>query len=351
VPSLRWGVIGTGWIAERFVQSLQAHTTQRVVAVGSRTAGTAARFAAAAGIPVAHGSHEALVADPDVDVVYVATQHQAHRAGALLAIGAGKHVLVEKPLGLNAVEAQEVFAAAAAADVLCLEAMWTAFLPRFDVVRQVLDAGILGDVRTVLADHGERFDPPHRILEPAQAGGALLDLGSYLTALATWTLGPATHVYATGEATASGVVGQAAMVLTHAGGGRSVLHTTILGRTPMSAALVGTAATLTLPGPFFMPGDVVLTSADGTRTVTWTDPQPIRHGGLYHSAVEVAQRLDEARLDSPLLPAADVVAALQALDEVTRQIAMTPHDASADASDDASADASDDALNGKGTTP
>ena len=202
VPSLRWGVLGTGWIASRFVASLQASTTQRVVAVGSRTQASADAFAAAFSIERAFSPVDALVADPDVDVVYVATPHHLHREGALLAIEAGKHVLVEKPIGLNAAEAQEISAAAAAAGVFCMEAMWTLFLPRFDVVRQVLEAGLLGDVRTVLADHGEHFDPPHRILDPAMAGGSLLDLGTYVTTLATWALGPATRVQASGSMTA-----------------------------------------------------------------------------------------------------------------------------------------------------
>jgi predicted dehydrogenase len=134
VPALRWGVLGTGWIAERFVHALRTSTTQQVVAVGSRTQASAERFAGAAGGLTAHGS------------------------------------------------AEEVSAAAATAGVLCMEAMWTLFLPRFDVVRRVLEQGVLGDVRTLLADHGERFDPPHRILDPALAGGSLLDLGCYLTA-------------------------------------------------------------------------------------------------------------------------------------------------------------------------
>ena len=116
----------------------------------------------AAGALTAHGSPEALAADPGVDVVYVATPHQAHRASALLAIDAGKHVLVEKPLGLDADQAEEV----ATAGVFCMEAMWTLFLPRFDVVRRVLAQGMLGDVRTVLADHGERFDPTPSRLRP-----------------------------------------------------------------------------------------------------------------------------------------------------------------------------------------
>jgi predicted dehydrogenase len=274
------------------------------------------------GVATAHGSPEALVADPGVDVVYIATPHQAHRAGALLAIAAGKHVLVEKPLGLDAAQAEEVSAAAATAGVFCMEALWTLFLPRFDVVRQLLEQGVLGDVRTVLADHGERFDPPHRILDPAMAGGSLLDLGSYLTALATWALGPAQDVYASGEMTPSGVNGQAAMVLTHGGGARSVLHTTLLTRTPTVAVIGGTAATLTLPGPFFKPGDVVLTSADGGRTVTWPESEPIGHGGLYHSALEVALRVSAGELQSPLRPPADVVSGLRALDQVSRQLGV-----------------------------
>jgi predicted dehydrogenase len=316
-------VLGTGWIASRFVASLHEHTTQRVVAVGSRTPESAAAFAVTHSIDRAARGVEELVTDPAVDVVYVATPHHLHREGALLAIEAGKHVLVEKPIGLDATEAQEISTAAAAAGVFCMEAMWTLFLPRFDVVRRVLDAGLLGEVHTVLADHGEHFDPPHRILDPGMAGGSLLDLGTYATTLATWALGPATRVQAVGSMTPSGVNGQAAMVLTHAGDATSVLHSTLLTRTPTSATIAGTAATLTLPGPFFMPGDVVVTSADGSRTVTWTDPEPIGHGALYHSAVEAARCIGDGLRASPLHDAASVRANMLALDEVTRQLGIT----------------------------
>jgi len=322
VPVLRWGVLGTGWIADRFVASLHAHTDQQVVAVGSRTQDSATAFARAHGIASAHGDHTALVEDPAVDVVYVATPHAAHRSGALLAIGAGKHVLVEKPLGLDAAEAAEVSAAALAAGVFCCEALWTVFLPRFDVVRQVLQQGLLGDVRTVVADHGEQFSAPHRILDPAAAGGSLLDLGSYCTALATWVLGAAHRVQATGEDHPGGVNGQAAMLLDHAGGARSVLHTTLLTRTPTTAAIAGTGGLLTLPGPFMMPGDVVLTSPDGRRQVTWTDPAPLGHGALFHSALEVAVRVGRGELTTPLRPVEDVVAGLSALDEVGRLLGV-----------------------------
>ncbi|WP_432506319.1 Gfo/Idh/MocA family protein [Kineococcus arenarius] len=323
VPALRWGVLGTGWIAQRFTAALAASTDQRVVAVGSRGRASAQRFAGAAGVEVAHDSYEALLADASVDVVYVATPHHTHRDLALLAVEAGKHVLVEKPLGLDAAQAQEVAGAAAARGVFCAEAMWTLFLPRFDVVRQVLDRGLLGDVRTLLADHGEHFEPGHRILDPALAGGTLLDLGSYLTALATWALGPAEAVHASGEDAPTGVNGQASALLAHAGGRQSVLHTTLFSVTPCTAVIAGTDATLVLPGRFFTPGDVELRAADGRLLDRWSDPEPGDHGGLHHQATEVAACIGAGRTSTPLRPAADVVAGMRALDEVAARLGVS----------------------------
>jgi predicted dehydrogenase len=176
-PALRWGVLGTGWIAERFTGSLRRNTRQQVVAVGSRSVASAKEFADRAGIGRAHGSYADLVADPEVDIVYVATPHNFHHEHALLALDAGKHVLVEKPIALNAAQATEVAARAAERGVYCAEALWTFYLPSYDVIRQLLDDGVLGDVRTVLADHGEWFPETHRILRHDLAGGALLDRG------------------------------------------------------------------------------------------------------------------------------------------------------------------------------
>jgi predicted dehydrogenase len=199
-PPLRWGVLGTGWIAGRFTGSLRRNTRQQVVAVGSRSVASAKAFADEAGIGRAHGSYDDLVADPEVDVIYVATPHNHHHRHALLALDAGKHVLVEKPIGLNAAEAAEIAERATERGVFCAEALWTFFLPRFDVVRQLLDDGVLGDVRTLMADHGEWFPDTHRILRHDLAGGALLDLGTYPLAFASWVLGEPERIMAVGQA-------------------------------------------------------------------------------------------------------------------------------------------------------
>ena len=314
-PVLRWGMIGTGWIAERFVAALQRHTRQQVLAVGSRERERAAAFAASHAVPRAHGSYEALVADADIDVVYVATPHPAHLACARLALEAGKPVLVEKPLGINASEAAEIARLAEDRGLFCMEALWTFFLPRLDVVRQLLEAGAAGEVRTVLADNGEAFAAGHRILRADLAGGPLLDLGTYPVALATWVLGEPARVLATGRPHPAGVNGQVAAILTDRHGNEAVLHTTLFSKTPTSATIAGTEATITLPGPFYMPGDIELTTADGASQLRYSEPR-VAHDALHFEAAEVARCIAEGRAESPLRPLADSVATLRVMDEI-----------------------------------
>lgn len=152
-PALRWGVLGTGWIAERFISTVQRNTRQRIEAIGSRGADRSATFAARFGVPRSYGSYEELVADPALDVVYVATPHNAHLAGARSALEAGKHVLVEKPLGLNAAQAIEIARLAADRGLFCMEALWTFFLPKFAAeVARCVSAGRLESPIRPLAD-------------------------------------------------------------------------------------------------------------------------------------------------------------------------------------------------------
>ena len=320
-PALRWGVLGTGWIAGRFVRSLQHHTRQRLLAVGSRDPARSAAFAGDHGLARAYGSYEQLVADPDLDVVYIATPHPAHQPCARLALDAGKHVLVEKPLALNAAQAATIARRAADRRRFCLEALWTFFLPKFDVVRQLLEAGSLGDIRTVQAEYGEWFAAGHRILRADLAGGPLLDLGTYPLSLATWVLGAPERVLAAGQPHPAGVNGQAAAILADARGNQAVLHTTLFSDTPTTATIAGTSGTLTLPGPFYQPGDLLLTSADGDRQLSFTEPRTA-HDALHFEAAEVARCIAEGRLESPIRPLAESILTLEVMDEIRRQIGV-----------------------------
>jgi predicted dehydrogenase len=314
-PSLRWGVIGTGWIADRFVASLRQHSSQQVIAVGSRTLESALSFADRHALAAAYGSYEELVADGDVDVVYVATPHNAHLPVALLSLGAGRHTLVEKPLGATADEARRIAAAAEAAGVFCMEAMWTAFLPKFDVIGQLLDSGALGEPLSVVADFGEWFAEGHRILDPALAGGPLLDLGTYLVAFALDVLGPVDRVQATGDRVPTGVLGQVGALLDHSAGGRAALHTTLRSNTPTTAVIAGSDATLVIDGPFYQPGGFTVTPRDGGRSLRY-DEQPIAHQALHLQAAEVARRIMAGDTGSPLRPLASSVRTLEVLDAI-----------------------------------
>jgi len=319
-PALRWGVIGTGWIAERFVAALQRLTTQRVVAVGSRTHASARAFADRFGLPHAHGSYEDLVADPEVDVVYVATPHNRHRPHAGLALEAGKHVLVEKPVTLNAAEARELADLAAARGLFCAEALWTLFTPKFDVVRQVLDAGVLGEVTTVIGDFGERFEADHRIQRHDLAGGPLLDLGTYPLALTGWVLGAPTEVVARGVDAPSGVNGQVGVLLSYASGALGVVHTTILAGTSTGLTIAGPEATLTMPGGFPSPGPFSVLRTDGSR-LEHTEPR-IAYDGLAYQAAEVARRITAGETETPVRPLAESVATMALIDEIRRQLGV-----------------------------
>jgi predicted dehydrogenase len=319
-PPLRWGVLGTGWIAERFVAAMHAQTRQRVYAVGSRSRATADRFAARVGAPTAYDSYEALVADPRVDVVYVATPHNVHHPHARLALQAGKPVVLEKPMGLSAQQCRDLEALARERGLFLMEAMWTLFLPKLDVVRQLLTDGALGDVHAVLADLGEHFGPEHRIWRADLAGGPLLDLGTYPLMLATWVLGAPAGVSATGTFAADGLNTQVAAVLRTSRDQLAVLHTTQLGNTPTTATVQGSVATLELDGPFYQPGGFTLRGTDGT-VLRWEEER-VAHAALHFEAAEVARRVVAGEGGSPLRPTADTITTMAVMDEVRRQLGI-----------------------------
>lgn len=324
-PALRWGILGTGWIADRFAAALRRHTRQVVQAVGSRRLETAQAAAARWGAGTAYGSYDAVVADPAVDIVYVATPHNHHLLGALLAIEAGKHVLVEKPVGLTAAEARRIDEAARAAGVFCMEALWSLFLPKYDVIRQILDEGVLGEVHTVLADMGEWFDPDHRILRADLGGGPLLDLGTYPVTLATWVLGRPDAVAAAGTAAPSGVNGQLAASLRWGERATAQLFCSVLTDTPNTATIAGTRARITMDRFFYRPGGFELYGrTDGGDRFTGTalrwDEEPIDHQALHFEAAEVARRITAGETGSPLRPFADTIATLEVMDAIRERV-------------------------------
>lgn len=321
-PPLRWGVLGTGWIAGRFIAALRGHTRQVVQAVGSRSQPGAERFAAEHGVARAHGSYAALLADPTVDVVYVATPHNHHLDVALAAIAAGKHVVVEKPLGVDAAEAARIATAARAAGVYCVEALWTLFLPKFDVLRQLLADGVVGRPLSVVADTAEWFPAEHRIRRADLAGGPMLDLGTYPTMLATWVLGEPADVAALGAPSDSGVQAQFGAVLRGADGGIASLYSSIDVLTPTGASIGGSLGDIVIEGPFYMPGPFTVRDRSGGQLV-WDEPA-IAHEGLHFEAAAVAWDIAQGRLESAIRPLEASIATLRTMDRITATSTSTP---------------------------
>jgi predicted dehydrogenase len=320
-PVLRWGIMGPGGIARQFTAALQDYTGQRIVAVGSRNQARADEFARTWSIPTAHGSYVDLLADADVDIVYVATPHTEHHACALAALATGKHVLVEKPIGVNSAQATEIAEAARAAGLFAAEAMWMKFLPKFDVIRQLVDDGSLGRIHTVIADHGQYFTSDHRIYDPTLAGGPLMDLGTYPVALAHFVFGEPESVLASGQLATPDLNGQVSAILTHPGGNQASLHTTILGDTPCTAVIAGDEATLTMPGVFYRPGPFTVSFHDGT-TLHHEEERVTDGYGLHFSAVEAAHIIAENGGDSAVHPISAATATLAAIDDIRRQLGI-----------------------------
>lgn len=313
-----WGILGPGGIAGAFARDL-AVGGHRLVAVGSRDQSRADRFAETHGIPKAHGSYEALVADPDVDIVYVATPHSLHREHALLAIEAGKHLLVEKAFTTTGDDAQAVVDAARAKGVFVMEAMWTRFLPTMVAVRERIAAGDLGELVSVTADHSQMLDlsPGSRLIEPTLGGGALLDLGVYCVSLAHALLGPVTRVQASGVVDAAGVDHRGAAMLTHEDGRMSTVTFSMETLGSNRATVAGTQGAIELDPAFYVWTGFTRrhASLDTETFVAQTQGR-----GMQFQAAEVEQRIAAGELESAIMPLDETVAIMRVMDEITTQM-------------------------------
>jgi predicted dehydrogenase len=318
---VRWGILGTGGIAATFVTDLRLTGSGVAVAVGSRSLESADRFADEFGIASRHGGYEELVADPDIDVIYVATPHPMHYDNAILALLAGKHVLVEKPFTMNAAQAREVAGVAREHGLFAMEAMWTRFLPHVAVIRGWLARGVLGDVVTVTADHGQWFaeDAGFRLFAPELGGGALLDLGVYPVSFASMVLGTPSRIMSMSDPAFTGVDAQTSMLFGYDSGAQAVLTCTLRAKSPTRAAIVGTDARIEVEGDFYGPGTVTLIPRNG-------DPirvESVHEGrGLRHQADEVARRLAAGDTESPLMPLDESIAIMETMDTVLAQVAQ-----------------------------
>lgn len=321
MTSIRWGILATGGIAHSFTRDLRT-AGLTVAAVGSRRRDSAEEFAAAFDIPRAHGSYEDLVADPDVDIVYVSTPHPLHADNAILALEAGKHVPVEKPFTLTAAEAARVRDTARARGLLAMEAMWTRYLPHMARVREIVRAGTLGEVRVVTADHTQRLptDPGHRLNALDLGGGALLDLGIYPISFAWDILGAPVTAVAGGRLGETGADTEIATIMTHAGGAVSTSVSSSRAAGPNTAHVIGTEARIELDRVWYNPTSFRVITPDGTVIEEYTSTVAGR--GMQYQALAAEELLRAGMTDSALLPLDESVAIMALLDDLRAQLGV-----------------------------
>jgi predicted dehydrogenase len=317
--TVRFGIIGTGGIARSFATDLGAVDGARLVAIGSRSQESADRFGDALDVPRRHPTYEALVADDEVDAVYVATPHPLHAENALAAIAHGKHVLVEKPFTMDAAEARRVVDAARDAGVFCLEAMWTRFLPHTVIIRELLADGAIGPVTTVVADHGQYFvpDSAHRLYAPELGGGALLDLGIYPVSWAHMVLGTPTSVTSRIDPAFTGVDGQTSAVLQYPDGAQAVVTTTLWAATPCRAWISGTDGTIDVDPVFYAPTSFTLRRRGAEAERIDAEPGLLGPGkGLRYEAAELVRCIREGLTESPGLPLDETISIMETMDAI-----------------------------------
>jgi predicted dehydrogenase len=318
----RWGILATGYIAARFVEDLRLLPDAEVVAVGSRSAGTARAFADRHGIPKAYGSWDALAADPDVDVVYVATPHAAHYDATMTCLLAGRAVLCEKPFTLDRATSAELIEVARSRGLFLMEAMWMRCDPLVLRARDLIRAGAIGRISTVQADFGVPgpFPAGHRITDRTLGGGALLDLGVYPVGLAHLLLGVPDQVRSWAKLSPAGVDENTGMVLGYESGAVATLSCGMVGPTPTTATVTGTRGRIELPGPFYRPGRLTVHRVGAEPTVLTAD---LVGSGYQHEAAEVQRCLAAGLPESPLVPHAATLEVMGLLDTVRAQIGVS----------------------------
>jgi predicted dehydrogenase len=316
-----WGIIGPGRIAHQFAQGLQVIDDAALYAVASTTPGKAQAFAAQYGGAKTYTSYAALVADPQVDAIYIATPHRFHVDNALLCLKAGKPVLCEKPLTVNAAETQLLIETARAHKVFLMEALWTRYLPIYQPIREWLDAKAIGDLRLLVSNFGFNIPkgPKDRWLNPELAGGTLLDMGVYPIAVSQWIMGQNPKSFsAQAYLGSTGVDELTAAVLKYENGVISQFNSNFITDGVNDFYIYGSIGHVRIHANYWAATEATLVTADQTATVS----RPFRGGGFEYQTEEAMRCIRAGLLESPGMSHADTLANMQLMDGIRAAIGL-----------------------------
>ncbi len=319
----RWGVIAPGKIAKKFVEGIRALHGSYIHAVASRNAARAQSFAEFYDIPGHYDSYEALVKDPDIDIIYIASPHNFHFEQAKLSLENGKHVLVEKPLGINLSQVTALIELARARNLFLQEAMWTRFLPVMRQVRSWLEDGTIGEVRHLSADFNFRsgtWDLSDRKFNPDLAGGALLDVGIYPVALAhmVFDMEPA-EVRTVANLGETGVDFQSAYLFRYPQGQIATLTSGFEAHGSKEAVISGTKGHIRIP--LFWRGNEAILSIDNGEPQNYVFPYD--SSGLQFQAEQMMRDLFEKKKESTIMPHRASLSIMGVMDQIRHSWGLT----------------------------
>ncbi|MBP1903663.1 putative dehydrogenase [Paenibacillus turicensis] len=315
---VNWGIMGTGWIADRFASDLQYVDNGEAIAVGSRTLESATKFAENMNIPKAYGSYEELVADPNVDVIYIGTPHPFHIEHVTLALQAGKAVLCEKPFTVNANDLEKLIALARQKNVFMMEAMWTRFLPAIVKVREWIQQGQIGEVKQVRAEFGfhSEWNPQGRLLNPELGGGALLDAGIYPVSFAAMIFGAnPIHISSSAEIGQTGVDEHFSALLDYGAGKAALVTGAVRLALNNDAYIYGTKGHIHIPT--FLYANEATLQVNDAKAETFSAPRA-SHGYAYE-AEEVGRLILAGEKECPIISLNESLNIIRILDKMRGQ--------------------------------
>ena len=315
---IRWGILAPGTIARKFAVGLQATPDAEIAAVGARSQESADRFGDEFHVPRRYAGYEKLAADPDVDVIYIASPHAFHMEQALLCLDHGKAVLCEKPFTINAAQAQAVIERARARKLFVMEAMWSRFIPLMAAMRKLVADGAIGDLRMVVADFGfrTRFNPQGRLFDPALGGGGLLDVGVYAVSFASMLLGAPDRIASLAEVGQTGVDEQGAAILGYAGGELAMIYTGVRTQTPLETTIMGSDGMIQIHNPSWAPTKMTVKRSGQSPELV---EMPFAGSVYTFQIAEVQRCLRAGKLESDTMPLDETLSIMTTMDQIRAQ--------------------------------
>lgn len=315
---IRWGILGCGKIARKFAADLRLVQDAELIAVGAREQTTANAFAKDFPAKHIHGSYEALVSNPEVDVIYVATPHGLHHEHVMLCLNHKKAVLCEKAFAINYREAKEMIDFAKAQNTFIMEAFWTRLLPHYLKMKELIAEGKVGTIKYLNAEFGFIPAPPFpaRLYDPALGGGALLDIGVYPIFLALDLLGKPDHIDAVMTPAPTGVDEQCAIRFQYKNGAIAQLFCTFASNLATGADIAGDQGRIRLTHRFHGPTTQLEYYPGIVDTREAIDFEKAKGNGYEYEALHVNECLNSNLTESPVLTHNLTLLLMQTLDEI-----------------------------------